>query len=248
MNRIVIKIGSSSIVDESNQRLFNDRISSIVEDIFWLREELNKDVILMSSGALSWGRVCMSGPKQDLIQNNQQLTGACGQIGISSAWASAVQKQGAILGQLLLTPENTSSPTILNTLNEMLTHGIIPYINENIPIMQQYDNDFLASEVARQLQCDTVILLSDVEGVYSANPKIDKTAYLINEIENIDEAIALFGGESSTNMGTGGMFTKLKAAKSLGAVGVDTIIGSGEVLNPIKSIINGKSGTIIKAK
>lgn len=248
MHRIVIKIGSSCIVNERLQSIFEDRMDSIAEDISWLRIDKKIEVILMSSGALAWGRLCMSMAGHDEnCQDNQQLAGACGQVGIASAWAASIQKHEMLLGQLLLTPRDASSNTAISTIRTMLNQGVIPYINENIPTLEEYDNDNLAALVAHQLECDTLFLLSDVDGVYSANPKTDSNAVLINEINDVDSAISRFGGGSSSSLGTGGMMTKLLAAKCMSQIGVETIIGSGEQLNPIRAILSGSSGTVVKA-
>lgn len=219
MNRIVVKVGSSSIVNEKSQSIYEERINSIVEDIRWLIRDQNKEVILMSSGALAWGRVCMAqAGYAGGYQEQKWLSCACGQVGISAAWAASARKHGLILGQFLLTSESMRSTTLCSTIDEMLKHDVLPYINENIPTMEEYDNDGLVAEVSRHLGCDTLILLSDVDGVYSKNPKVDPNADLIKDIHDIDEAIALFGGTTSTTLGTGGMITKLNAAKRAAAI------------------------------
>ena len=249
MQRIVIKIGSSSIVNHDAKYLFTERMESIAEDISWLRKDLKHEVILMSSGALAWGRVCMAASGIEYKhQENLQMAGACGQIGIAAAWASAFRKHSLVIGQLLLDHENSSSTIVRDTIIKMQGCGMIPYINENIPTMEHYDNDALAAEVACQTGCDTLILLSDVDGVYSANPKTDSNAYLIPQIDDIDEALIKYAEKSSTNLGTGGMISKLKAAKTMSEIGVKTIIASGECLNPLREIINAQGGTTIRAK
>jgi len=249
ISRILIKIGSSSIVDTNANTLFSERMCSITDDILWLSRECDKEVILMSSGALAWGRICMSlvnTPKE--CMDNQQVSGACGQIGIAAGWAEAFQKKDAAIGQLLLVPEQVSSLTVKNTILHMFEHGMVPYINENIPVMGEYDNDGLAARVAGDLNCDMLILLSDVDGVYSDNPATNPDAALIPEINDIDEAIIKFGGNAVSGIGTGGMLTKLKAAKATALVGVDTIIASGQVQNPLRFLCNGGNYTRVRAK
>lgn len=246
--RIVVKVGSSSIVDTNSETIFVDRLASIAEDISWLSRDMGKEVILMSSGALAWGRICMNAAKIGAsYQDNPRIAGACGQVGIASAWSSSFRGQEMALGQLLLIPENVSLQAVRTAILGMLGCGIVPYINENIPTLEAYDNDGLAAEVARQLDCDALILLSDVEGVYSSNPMTNPGAVLIPEINDIDEALRRFGGGASSGLGTGGMLTKLRAAKTMSAMGIETIIASGERLNPLKNLADGVSGTIVRA-
>lgn len=247
INRVVVKVGSSSIINENSQSIIKNRMLSIAEDICWLTQDHNKQVILMSSGALAWGRVQMTaaGISKE-CQKNQQIAGACGQIGVSASWEDSLRKYNLVTGQLLLAPRDLSSDFVCNSILSMLKNNVVPYINENIPTFEQYDNDGLAAEVALKTNSDTLILLSDVAGVYSSNPKTDAAAQLIKEISNIDEALTRYGHETSTNLGTGGMATKLHAAKKVSKLGVNTIIASGECSNPLKEIFNGSSGTFIR--
>lgn len=243
-NRIVIKVGSSSIFDTNTGEIRNDRIKSIAKDISWLRKELKKDVLLMSSGALAVGKKhALEGgipPKDD------QTLGAIGQIDISNAWAGALRTQGLVMGQLLLTPEIAASSDIFkSTISKMLQKNVVPYINENIPIMDTYDNDGLSASVAKSAKCDLLILLSDVDGVYTDNPMTTPNAKKIAIIDNIDDAITKYGGGASSSVGTGGMITKLTAAKRMTDIGVETVIASGEIDNPIRAIAYGRNGTLV---
>lgn len=245
-NRIVIKVGSSSIIDNKNQQIRRSQMKSIADDVSWLMKSLNKQVTLMSSGALAQGRIAMKKmAMDDAAQKNQQILGAVGQVVVSSAWADAFREHDILIGQLLLTPESASSKIVKQTIEQMLKQGIVPYINENIPIMDEYDNDGLSAIIASQMKCDLLILLSDVDGVYNANPMTDKSTKKIKVINDIDEAIIKFGGGSASGVGTGGMLTKLNAAKAMSRIGIDTVIASGEMKNPIKAILSGDNGTLI---
>lgn len=243
-NRIVIKVGSSSIFDADTDEIRTDRIISIAKDIGWLRKELKKDVILMSSGALAVGK--KHAANEGIEQENDQILGAIGQIDVSNAWAGALRTQGHVIGQLLLTPETAASSDIFkDTITKMLHKNVIPYINENIPIMDKFDNDGLSASIAKSANCDLLILLSDVDGVYTGNPMTDPSAKKIPVIDDVDEAIEKYGGEASSTVGTGGMITKLIAAKRMKDVGVKTIIASGEIDTPIRAINFGRNGTLI---
>ncbi len=243
--KIVVKVGSSTIFDGETGKVRRDRINSIAADIKWLSTDLDSNVILMSSGALATGREILK--KAEISPNNEQILGAIGQIDISTAWAAALKGQSLVMGQLLLTPDVIDKSDIAEaTIKHMFQNGIIPYINENIPIMEHYDNDGLAANVAKKTGCDLLILLSDVDGVYTANPAINPAAQKIDIIDDIDTAISKYGGGALSAVGTGGMITKLTAARLLLNAGVRTIIASGELDNPIRAITNERNGTLIK--
>lgn len=243
--RIVVKVGSSTIFDSVSGQIRQDRLVSIVKDIRWLTQDLDKDVVLMSSGALATGREKLK--NSNLKVKSGQILGAVGQIDISYEWAKALKSENLIMGQLLLTPEALNKSSIVaSTIEDMLQNNIIPYINENIPVMNEYDNDGLAAKIAQSANCDLLVLLSDVDGVYTANPMTDENAQKIDVIEDIDAAIEKYGGGASSGVGTGGMYTKLAAAKLLADQNTETIIGSGEIENPVRAIVDGSNGTLVK--
>jgi len=228
-----------------NSTLITQRFFDVATDIAWLRKHRNLEIILMSSGALAWGRVGLANQGIDPTDITPQIAGAIGQIGIAAAWATAFEKAGLLVGQYLLDAGAGKSALVTSNIDIMLRKGIVPYINENIPIMDNYNNDGLSAEIAQALGCKTLILLSDIDGVYTANPTTNSDAKFIPTITNIDDAIQRFGGGATSTVGTGGMLTKLLAAKEMKTIGVETIIASGITPHPLRAVYNEGMGTRI---
>jgi len=249
LKRIVVKVGSTSMVDTRQEKIRQQWLDSLTEDIAWLINKHKMQVIAMSSGALVWGFKELDQIKGTIGKNlKKRIAGAIGQIGISNAWEAAFKKWNLVTGQMLLTLEDTKNVEAQNTIKSMLEKNIVPLINENIPLLAKYDNDQLAVRIAKIIRAEALIFLTDVEGLYSGDPRRIPNATLISEVRNITTELREITGGSSSGTGTGGMATKINAAEIASGFGCHCAIASGEKLHPLKSISNGTKCTWFIAK
>ena len=246
---IVIKIGSSLLIDK-DKKIRKKWLYEFSKDIKELLDE-NKKVIIVTSGAIAMGCKKLNLNKKNLKLDKSQAIASIGQIELMNLFSKIFIKSKINISQILLTLEDTEQRRrALNakrTFENLFQLNFIPVVNENDSIatseIKYGDNDRLASRVAQISGADCLILLSDVDGLYSKNPKIHKNAKLIKEIKNIDSKIENFSSKSTSEYGTGGMKTKIDAAKVCQVSGCYMAIANGLIKRPIKNILEHNSGT-----
>ena len=251
---IVIKIGSSLLID-NNKKIRKKWLSEFAKDIKKLIKE-NKKVIIVSSGAIAMGCKKLGLNKKNLKIDKCQAIASVGQIELMNLFSVIFAKQKINISQILLTLEDTEQRRrALNakrTFDNLFQLGFVPIVNENDTIatteIKYGDNDRLASRVAQISGADSLILLSDVNGLYTQNPKIYKNAKLIKEIKIIDKEIEKIATESVSEYGTGGMKTKIDAAKICNLSGCQMAIANGLLIRPIKRIIENNNCTWFLSK
>ena len=243
---IVIKIGSSLLVD-NKKKIRKSWLLSFARDIKKLKSK-NKKIIIVSSGAIALGCKKMNFSKKNLKLDKSQAIASVGQIELMNLFSQTFSKYKLNISQILLTLEDTEerrrSINAKRTFENLFQINYIPIVNENDTIatseIKYGDNDRLASRVAQITNADTLILLSDVDGLFTKNPKIFKDAKLIKEVVNLKKDIQDINFKGRTEFGSGGMNTKIEAAKICNLSGCNMIIANGLHLNPI-SIIEKKN-------
>ena len=251
---IVIKIGSSLLVDK-NKKIKKKWLSNFAQDIQNLKKK-NKKVIIVSSGAIALGKIKMNYNKKNLKLDKSQAMASIGQIELMNLFLNTFSKYNLDISQILLTLEDTEerrrSLNAKRTFENLFNLNYIPIVNENDTIatseIKYGDNDRLASRVAQITNADTLILLSDVDGLYTKNPKIFKDAKLIKKIENFNEDLRDISFKGINEFGSGGMNTKIEAAKICQLSGCNMIIANGLHLNPIDKIIKQNRFTLFVSK
>jgi len=251
---IVIKIGSSLIVDDK-KKVRKKWLSSFAKDIEKLKSK-NRKIIIVSSGAIALGCKKMNYKKTNLKLDKSQAIASVGQIELMNLFTQTFSKFKLNISQILLTLDDTEerrrSINAKRTFENLFELNYIPIVNENDTIatseIKYGDNDRLASRVSQITNADTLILLSDVDGLFTKNPKIFKDAKLIKKIENIDKDIKDINIKGVTEFGKGGMNTKIEAAKICNLSGCNMIIANGLYLNPIDQIEKKNNCTIFVSK
>ncbi len=255
--RIVIKIGSSSLTHKETRRLNLSKMEVLVREISDLHNQ-GKDVVLVSSGAIAVGTAALG---QGKIPNGdvskKQACAAVGQARLMMIYQQLFSEYNQTAGQILMT-KNTMVDALnrrnaMNTFEELLKLGAIPIVNENDTIstyeIQFGDNDTLSAVVAALIHADLLIMLSDIDGLYTDDPRHNPAASFVELVESIDDDILNMGKSTiGSGIGTGGMATKLTAAALSTAAGADTVIANGIDFHNIHRIIEGKPfGTILAA-
>ena len=246
---IVIKIGSSLLID-GNKKIRKKWLSEFSKDIQELLKQ-NKKIVIVSSGAIAMGCKKLNLSKKNLKLDKSQAVASIGQIELMNLFSETFLKFKINISQILLTLEDTEQRRrALNakrTFDNLFQLGFVPIVNENDSIstleIKYGDNDRLASRVAQISGADSLILLSDVDGLYTQNPKIYKNAKLLKVIKDIDQDIEKIATKSIGEHGTGGMKTKIDAAKICQLSGCKMAIANGLPLRPIKKIINDNNCT-----
>lgn len=253
--RVVVKVGTSTLTHATGKLNF-DRMEKLVRELSDLANQ-GKEILLVSSGAVAAGLDRMGLAERPKTIPEKQALAAVGQGMLMHVYEKLFSEYGQTAAQVLLTRENSvrhkQYMNSRNALLALLRMGVIPIINENDAVavdeLKIGDNDTLSATVATLVDADLLVILSDIEGVYTANPQTDPSASLISEIREITpEVEALAGGAGSTR-GTGGMYTKMQAAKMTINAGVAMVIAAGGKDGVIRDIISGQSvGTIFPAK
>lgn len=253
--RIIVKVGSSTITHDTG-RLNYYRIEKLVREMADLENE-GHEMILVTSAAVSAGMDTLGLTKRpDSIRQKQALA-AVGQGVLMHVYERIFREYGQKVGQVLLTrmdmQDRKKFMNSRNTLLAMIDMGIIPIINENdVVAVDEFkigDNDTLAAMVSGIVEADLLILLSDIDGLYTANPQTHEDATIIPVVEEIDKALFDIAGGAGSSMGTGGMYTKIQAASIATAADVDMIIALGSEDGIIRRICKGEPvGTLFKAK
>lgn len=254
--RIVIKCGSALLVDGANGLINSAWLSSLAQDIAKLRSE-NCEILIVTSGAVALGRNALKLKTGKLKLEEKQAAAATGQVGLMQAWQNAFKPFNIVCAQSLLTAYDTERRrNWLNaraTFNALFSLGAVPIVNENDTIATEEirygDNDRLAARVAQMIGADALVLLSDIDGLYDSNPRENQNAKHLPIIEVITPEIeAMAGGANSlAGVGSGGMRTKIDAAKIATSAGASVIIANGQKPNPIENIIKGGKHTIFTA-
>lgn len=253
--RLVIKVGSALLVDkEGNVR--RAWLETLVADIA-ARTAAGQQVVIVSSGAIALGARRLKLPKGGRASlEDAQAAAATGQIALSQCWAELLGGHGLTAAQMLVTLDDLEDRRrYLNasaTLHRLIGLGVVPVINENDSVataeIRFGDNDRLAARIAQAAGAQGVILLSDVDGLYTADPARDAKAERIDRVTKIDKAvIAMAGGGTSSGMGSGGMASKIEAAQIAASAGVDLVIVSGLHDHPLARLAAGGCGTLFVA-
>jgi glutamate 5-kinase len=247
---VVIKVGSALLVDAQSGTLRRTWLQSLCADIAALRRE-GKTVIVVSSGAIALGRRALKLKSGALRLEESQAAAAVGQVHLAEAYADILKGEGIVAAQVLLTLGDTEERhRYLNaraTLKTLLELGSVPVINENDTVataeIRYGDNDRLGARVASMMEADSLILLSDVDGLYTADPTRDPNAAHIPDVAAITREIEGMAGDSISGVGRGGMAAKIVAAKIATAAGCDVVIAKGKTDHPVASIRDGARHT-----
>ncbi len=248
--RIVIKIGSALLVDSQSGKLREEWIAGLATDVAEARAR-GTEVILVSSGSIALGRGLLGLPATTLALEQSQAAAAVGQIRLAQAYQTVLEPHEIKAAQVLVTLEDTEDRrrylNIRATLGSLLSFGVVPIVNENDTVatdeIRYGDNDRLASQVAALTGADVCVLLSDVDGFYSANPKTDPTATRYDVIETITPEIEAMAGDAGSGLSKGGMRTKVMAARTATSAGCALVIGEGRGLRPIQALEKGAPST-----
>lgn len=252
--RIVIKIGSALLVDDKTGGLRKGWLLGLAQDIAMLKST-GKDVVIVSSGSIALGRAVLGLSSKDLTLEQAQAAAAVGQIRLARAYQEILSPLDIETAQILVTLEDSENRRrYLNTratVATLLAHGIVPIVNENDTVatdeIRYGDNDRLGAQVASMASADILVLLSDVDGLYDANPRFNKDAQLIDKVDEITHEIEGMAGEAGTLHSSGGMRTKIMAAKTAMHAGCAMVIAQGDVTRPIEALTNGARCTWFKA-
>ncbi|EJF83233.1 glutamate 5-kinase [Cardidatus Bartonella washoeensis 085-0475] len=251
--RIVVKIGSALLVDPQTG-LRAQWLKSLISDVVELRQN-GVEILLVSSGAIALGRTLLHLPKGALKLEESQACAALGQIELAKTYGDALAQHGLKTGQILLTLFDTEERRrYLNaraTINVLLRFGAVPVINENDTVatteIRYGDNDRLAARVATMMGADLLILLSDIDGLYTKSPQRDPTAEFIPFIASITSDIEKMADVAASEFSRGGMKTKLDAGKIANSAGTAMIITSGKRMNPLAAIDRGERKSFFAA-
>jgi glutamate 5-kinase len=244
--RIVVKVGSSLLVDSAAGRVHQDWLASLAEDLAALHRE-KRDLLVVSSGAIALGRAVLKLPPGPLKLEDSQAAAAVGQIALARTWSEVLGRHGITAGQVLVTLQDTEERrrylNARSTIERLLDWHAMPVINENDTVatneIRYGDNDRLAARVATMASADLLVLLSDVDGLYDAPPSANSTAKLVPLVERITPAIEAMAGAAGSELSRGGMQTKVEAGKIATHGGTHMVIASGRIAHPLQAIADG---------
>ena len=243
---VVIKIGSALIVDPATGKARADWMRDLAADVASLRAA-GTQVVLISSGSIALGRQHLSLPAGAIKLPEKQAAAAIGQVELAQLWSNALQAHDMRTAQILLAPEDTETRrrhiNARTTIQTLLELGFVPVVNENDTVttyeIRFGDNDRLAARVAGMISADLLILLSDVDGLHTKNPHQSDDAEHIPEITQVDEDIMALGGGANAEFASGGMATKLAAARIATEAGADMVICKGSASRPVTALLDG---------
>lgn len=244
--RLVIKVGSALLVDEATGTIRRDWLEALAADVAALRTR-GQEVLLVSSGAIACGRRHLRLPKRALRLDEKQAAAATGMIRLAHAYQEVLAAHDVSVAQVLLTLGDTEDRrryiNARNTLTTLLRLGAVPLINENDTVATDEirfgDNDRLGARVAAMVSADTLVLLSDIDGLYTADPHKDAGARFLPVISEITPEIEAMAGDSASGYGSGGMVTKLAAARIAMAAGCRMAIAAGHQAHALRAIEAG---------
>ncbi len=252
--RLVVKVGSSLLVDNAG-RLNRDWLETLAEDIANFQAD-GHQALIVSSGAIAIGSSVLGINKKRARLEDLQAAAAAGQVQLVHAYQEALAGYGITAAQILLTPDDTENRRrFLNargTLGRLLDQSVIPIVNENDTVATEEirygDNDRLAARVAQLLMADALVLLSDVDGFYTDDPGTNAAAEHIPEVTTITPQMLAMAGETRSDIGSGGMATKVQAARIATHAGCSTIIASGAIEHPLRALSTGGRCTLFRAE
>ena len=244
--RIVVKIGSSLLVDAKGGRLNEKWLASLAADIAALHAE-KRDILVVSSGAIALGRTVLKLAAGELALEDSQGAAAVGQIALARNWTEALSRHGIAAGQVLVTLGDTEERrrylNARSTIDRLLQWRAVPVINENDTVatneIRYGDNDRLAARVATMVSADLLVLLSDVDGLYDAPPGVGASARHVPRVDRITLEIEAMAGSAGSGLSRGGMQTKIEAGKIATAAGTHMVIASGRLDHPLRAIEDG---------
>ncbi len=244
--RVVVKVGSSLLVRDGDGALDQQWLDGLVDDLATLHRR-GQQPVLVSSGAIALGRQRLDLATGRLPLKDSQAAAAVGQIGLAAAYGTSLARHGLVAAQILLTVEDTESRgRYLNsrdTFETLLALRVVPVVNENDTVataeIRYGDNDRLAARVAQLVSADCLVLLSDVDALYDSDPRQSPAARPVEEVTRITPELEAAAGRTMTAYGTGGMVTKLAAAKIAMAAGCSMVIASGRVERPVTALEAG---------
>ena len=246
-NRIVIKVGTTTITYEETGNINLDKLEKFVRVLINLRNK-GKEVIVVSSGAVGVGRKALGMEHKPETEAAKQACAAVGQGRLMMIYEKLFNEYSQLTAQVLLTKESITNKecrkNARQTFDELLRMNVVPIVNENDAISVDElaygnfgDNDTLAANVSELVDADLLILMSDIEGMYTADPKKNQNARFIHTVVEIDESLEAMAGGSASDFGTGGMMTKVNAAKIATSAGADMIIANGDNIYAINDIM-----------
>jgi glutamate 5-kinase len=252
--RIVVKVGSSLLVNSEAGALNEAWLGSLVDDIARLHGE-KRDLLVVSSGAIVLGRSRLKLPAGPLRLEDSQAAAAVGQIALARTWAEALGRHGISAGQILLTVGDTEERrrylNARSTIARLLDWRAVPVINENDTVatneIRYGDNDRLAARVATMTSADVLVLLSDVDGLYDAPPGERRDAQLVPLVPRVTPEIEAMAGAAGSGLSRGGMRTKIEAGKIATRAGTHMVIASGRIANPLMAIAGGRCTWFVTA-
>lgn len=253
--RIVVKVGTSTLTHEATGGLDLVKMEQLVRILSDLNNQ-GKDVILVSSGAIGVGRKALGLAKKPKELSVKQACASVGQARLMMVYQKLFSEYNHIASQVLMTKytmiHHVNRRNAGNTFRELLKMGVIPIVNENDTVstdeIEFGDNDTLSAIVAALVEADLLILMSDIDGLYTDDPHTNKNAEFITEVDTIDESLDTMAKDTNGDLGTGGMMTKLSAAKIAVNSGADMIISNGNDIYNISRVINGNEiGTLFRA-
>ncbi len=244
--RVTVKIGSALLTEHETGALKHAWLEAIAADVAGLRSE-GRDIILVSSGAIALGRRALGLEPGPLRLEEAQAAASVGQITLAHAYQTAFRQLGLTAAQILVTPGDTEERrrylNARNTIETLLRLGAVPVVNENDTVataeIRYGDNDRLAARVATMMTADCLVLLSDVDGLYTAPPSQNIDAKRLDTVTAITPEIEAMAGDAGTELSRGGMVTKLAAAKIAMPAGTNMVIASGKELHPLKALNDG---------
>lgn len=255
--RIVVKVGTSTLTHVETGRLNLTRLEILVRELSDLRNQ-GKEVVLVSSGAIGVGSAALGMSERPTHLGQVQACAAVGQARLMMIYQKLFMEYNQMSGQILMTKntllDDLNRYNARNTFQSLLEMGVIPIVNENDTVstyeIQFGDNDTLSAIVAALIGADLLILLSDIDGLFSDDPRTNPSAKFIDEVDSLDEHFLQMGKESTgSKVGTGGMATKLSAAKIATSAGADMVIANGKDPHVLHKIVEGEDyGTLFAAK
>ena len=248
--RVVIKIGTSTITHMNTENLNLEKLERFARVLTDIRNR-DKEVVVVSSGAIGAGRKALGIKGRPSTLSVKQACAAVGQARLMMIYQKLFAEYNQTIAQILITKRFNAQ----NTFQELFRMGVIPIVNENDPISTDQiqeenfgDNDTLSANVAELVGADLLILLSDIDGLYTDDPRNNKDAGFISYVKSIDERLEAMAKGADTSLGTGGMTTKIAAARIAAAAGVDMVIANGDKVSNISRILNGDEiGTLFRA-
>ena len=252
---VIIKIGSSLLIDDDRNAVNADWLRGMADDIAMLRAD-GKNVVVVSSGAIALGSRGLGITGRALAIEEKQAAAATGQVTLAHAWREALAIHDIRGAQILLSPEDTETRRRhLNaraTMSALLELGAVPVVNENDTVataeIRFGDNDRLAARVAAMISADLLVLLSDIDGLYSGNPRRDSAARHVAEVATINDEVLAMAGTANAAYASGGMVTKLEAARIAMNAGCGMIICDGRGARPVKELVEGGRHTLFRAE